>query len=379
MTITQIHQLKEVKNFYVWFSGEDVVIVDQDGFCVASSDTSKVGLKVLNTDRLAEIYFLVPLKCKFCHAMLVLSEEERLRKTEKETSFYKSMAELSLQQYFKAKEASQDSIDQFIAKLINKKVNLSLISQFESEAKTLGLNFEQSRIGILIHFKNFEQRLFLQNHQGVQALELIQKVKKEVAAAINGFFTKNNDLIIAYVGEGAFLVYKAINAAEEEKFKNYLKNAYNTIFGPLKTRDNGEMTVGFGNTHSSLLGLIEAYKEANLALNLGRKIKSASSAQIFHFADFKELRILAEEDNHKKIVYANEIIGSLQNPELRKTLETFFDQDLNITNTAHQLKIHPNTVLYRLKKIKDVLGLDPKIFDEATVIRIALLALKFLS
>jgi len=63
----------------------------------------------------------------------------------------------------------------------------------------------------------------------------------------------------------------------------------------------------------------------------------------------------------------------LRNAELNKTLETFFDNDLNLTETAEQMGIHRNTVIYRLNQITKVLGADPRIFEQAMSIKVALI------
>ena len=89
-----------------------------------------------------------------------------------------------------------------------------------------------------------------------------------------------------------------------------------------------------------------------------------------------ELRILVEEDNNKKVQYAYAIIGSLYKSDLKKTVETFFEKDLNLTETAKKMGIHPNTVTYRLNKIQQILGLDPRKFEQASSIKVALLTSK---
>jgi len=57
---------------------------------------------------------------------------------------------------------------------------------------------------------------------------------------------------------------------------------------------------------------------------------------------------------------------------LLETLQGFFDNNLSITQTAKALFIHRNTLLYRLERVKKITGLDPKKFDDAVQLRIAL-------
>ncbi|PIU76504.1 hypothetical protein COX95_02275 [bacterium CG_4_10_14_0_2_um_filter_33_32] len=67
------------------------------------------------------------------------------------------------------------------------------------------------------------------------------------------------------------------------------------------------------------------------------------------------------------------MLGNLTNNDLLKTLEFFFKENLNLTSTGQKLHIHRNTVIYRLDQISRIIGLDPRNFDDAVSIKIALL------
>ncbi|MBA3062134.1 MAG: PucR family transcriptional regulator, partial [Atribacteria sp.] len=60
------------------------------------------------------------------------------------------------------------------------------------------------------------------------------------------------------------------------------------------------------------------------------------------------------------------------NEFLLETLQGFFDNNLSITQTAKALFVHRNTLLYRLGRVKKITGLDPKKFDDAVQLRLAL-------
>ena len=85
------------------------------------------------------------------------------------------------------------------------------------------------------------------------------------------------------------------------------------------------------------------------------------------------MRILTEEDKEKKKSFAKEILEPLTKETLRTTLEMFFAENMDIKETAARLKVHPNTVNYRLTKIAETLNLDPRVFKQAFELRIALL------
>lgn len=62
----------------------------------------------------------------------------------------------------------------------------------------------------------------------------------------------------------------------------------------------------------------------------------------------------------------------LKNVELKKTIELFFENDLNILKTAKQSFMHRNTLVYRIEKIKKLTGLDIRHFDDALVLKVVL-------
>lgn len=68
--------------------------------------------------------------------------------------------------------------------------------------------------------------------------------------------------------------------------------------------------------------------------------------------------------------YLRRILPNATNKVIQ-TLQTFFDCNLNITETAKSLDIHRNTLIYRLKKIKEDTGYDPQIFKDAVPLQIA--------
>jgi carbohydrate diacid regulator len=80
------------------------------------------------------------------------------------------------------------------------------------------------------------------------------------------------------------------------------------------------------------------------------------------------------------MVYENQI-GVLIDQETLATINTFFDNNLNVSETARQLFVHRNTLVYRMEKLEKVTGLDIRTFEDAMTFRIALMVsdyMKFL-
>ncbi|MDD5015365.1 MAG: helix-turn-helix domain-containing protein, partial [Atribacterota bacterium] len=147
----------------------------------------------------------------------------------------------------------------------------------------------------------------------------------------------------------------------------------NTVSHQMKFK----VTMGIGEYHEDIEGLNKSFKEATQALDVGTRLGGAGD--IYHINDLGIGRILAEikkdtqQEIIKKTFYSSkEVRRGKINETLLDTLKAFFDNNLSISKTAQTIYIHRNTLLYRLRRVKEITGLDPKKFDEAVQLRIAL-------
>ena len=60
------------------------------------------------------------------------------------------------------------------------------------------------------------------------------------------------------------------------------------------------------------------------------------------------------------------------------TIQKFFENSLNVSETARKLYVHRNTLVYRLDKIYKLTGLDLRLFDDAIVFKVAMMVKKYL-
>lgn len=373
---------REVSNYIKSVLAKDATIVDEKGTFVICPESSKLGRKANFPVFLEELSqtksiefegkprIIIPLRYQVKNVAYLLLDEDS-KEIKSYSALIKSFAELLIQQYYENNKPHLDSTDQFITKLFHN-YNPSLINQFESEAKILGYNLSAQRLAISIHLEGFWEKCLLSFDQpSFERDELIKTWKRNIERSLNSFFTKNADLITAYAGNDRFVVFKAVDRSDEESIKKLLKKSYKAIFEPLKTHRIDSITVAFGNSYSGIGGLVSARREADLALELGERIWG--SGQSFYFGDLGLLSILGDGDRDKKLAFSDQILERLDNEELRKTLESFFENNLNLTETAAEMGIHRNTVIYRLNQITKSLEADPRIFEQAMSIKIALI------
>jgi purine catabolism regulator len=123
------------------------------------------------------------------------------------------------------------------------------------------------------------------------------------------------------------------------------------------------VTVGVGRSHPGVRGLARAYREAEQALAVARAL--LGGGQTIHFEGLGVQRLLFQlRDNPELASFYEDMLGRLQahderqGAELVSTLEAFFDCHGNHVRTAQRLHLHRNTLLYRLDRVRQVLGVD---------------------
>jgi len=126
------------------------------------------------------------------------------------------------------------------------------------------------------------------------------------------------------------------------------------------------VTIGVGRSHPGVGGLARAYREADQALAIARTL--LGPGRTVHFDDLGVQRLLFQlRDNPELASFYDDLLGRLQahderqGAELVNTLEAFFECHGNHVRTAQRLHLHRNTLLYRLDRARQVLGVD---FDD---------------
>lgn len=133
-----------------------------------------------------------------------------------------------------------------------------------------------------------------------------------------------------------------------------------------------QMTVGIGDPCHTMDELRESYAQARRAIEVGRIFRQEES--IFAFSRMILERFLLElppdiSANYHSMLF-NRHNARLFNEEMLYTIDMFFKKDLNLSDTARQLYIHRNTLVYRLDKVQRQTGLDLRSFDDAVTFKI---------
>ena len=139
--------------------------------------------------------------------------------------------------------------------------------------------------------------------------------------------------------------------------------------------------IGIGTVVTHLRELADAYKEAQTAIDVGKVFDTEKS--IINYENLGIGRLIYQLPTTLCEIFLSEVfkknsIDSLDQETLF-TINKFFENNLNVSETSRKLFVHRNTLVYRLEKIKKLTGLDLRQFDHAIVFKVALMVRKYLS
>ena len=154
-----------------------------------------------------------------------------------------------------------------------------------------------------------------------------------------------------------------------------------TIEDRLKTELFARTTIGIGTVSEHLRELADSYKEAQVAIEVGKVFDTEKT--IINYENLGIGRLIYQLPTTLCEIFLSEVfkkssIDSLDQETLF-TINMFFENSLNVSETSRKLFVHRNTLVYRLEKIKKLTGLDLREFDDAIIFKVALMVKKYLA
>jgi carbohydrate diacid regulator len=136
--------------------------------------------------------------------------------------------------------------------------------------------------------------------------------------------------------------------------------------------------VGYGNVVGQLTEIVGSFQEAKLALEVGRIFYAERDT--VSYGKLGIGRLIYQLPMSLCNIFIKEVFGDripdiLEDEEAMFTINKFFENNLNISETARQLYVHRNTLVYRLERIEKAIGLDIRTFDDAMTFRIAMMVI----
>ncbi len=226
------------------------------------------------------------------------------------------------------------------------------------KARELHFNAEVSRVVLLI-------RIISANE--VSAYDVIQ----------NLFPDKNKDFVFTISESDIVLVKEIKGSVEVKDLEKLARSIADTLSSEFYTRVN----VGIGTIVNNIKELSRSFKEAQMAIEVGKVFDTNES--IMSYDNLGIARLIYNLpttlcETFLKEVFKRGSIESLDHETLF-TIQKFFENNLNVSETSRKLFVHRNTLVYRLEKIKKLTGLDLREFDHAIIFKIALMVKRYLS
>lgn len=380
--------------------GKNINIMDEKGVIIGSGDKSRLNqfhegaAQVIKEGKKLEIYskdinHLVGAKpginLPIEHNSKIIGVVDITGEPDEVSPFgevIKMTVEMMLQQEFLLKEIQleKQAQENFIYDLISGRIGNDP-DLFLTRGQIVGYDILIPRVALVMDIYQFEKtaKQSLQIFKGQKEGEIhLQRLKNDVLKTIQRMFVDTPQEITSYTGGDRFVVLKTINPKDSDeilrrKLFRMGKRIKNTISQQMKFK----VTIGIGEYHKDIRGISKSFKEATQALDVGTKLEGAGD--IYHVDNLGVGKLLAEikgesqQEFMKKTIYSTKNNkGKKINETLLETLKAFFDNNLSISKTAQTIYVHRNTLLYRLRRVKEITGLDPKKFDDAVQLRIAL-------
>lgn len=190
------------------------------------------------------------------------------------------------------------------------------------------------------------------------------------------FPDKQHDFVIS-VNETDIVIIKELPNGENPV---EIKSIAESVENALQTELQIKCIIGIGTIAKHLRELADRYKEAQIAIDVGRVFDSEKN--IISYENLGIGRIIYQLPTTLCEMFLNEVfkknsLDSLDEDTL-ETINKFFENNLNVSETSRKLYVHRNTLVYRLEKIKKLTGLDLREFDHAIVFKVAMMVKQYL-
>jgi carbohydrate diacid regulator len=203
-------------------------------------------------------------------------------------------------------------------------------------------------------------------HNDISVYDIIQ----------NLFPDKSKDFIIAINDTDIALVKETKQGIDPKTIEKLASTIADTMSGEFYVH----AVIGIGSTVDNLKDLARSFKEAQTALEVGKVFDNEKT--IVSYENLGIARLIYQLPTTLCETFLKEVFkkGSIEtlDQETLFTIQRFFENNLNVSETSRKLFVHRNTLVYRLEKIKKITGLDLREFDHAIIFKIALMVNKYL-
>ena len=229
-----------------------------------------------------------------------------------------------------------------------------------------------------IYIRAKELRVVADVPRGVFVIRSLRKGESVPTDTIQSLFPdRQNDFVLS-VGEGDVVLIRQMADGTGVKELNRIAAS---IEESLRNGTESSVVVGIGTVALHLRDLAKSYKEANIAIEVGKVFDTEK--YVINYENLGIGRLIYQLPTTLCEMFLQEVFKKNPIDALDKetlfTIHKFFENNLNVSETARKLFVHRNTLVYRLEKIKKLTGLDLREFDDAITFKVALMVKKYLT
>lgn len=195
---------------------------------------------------------------------------------------------------------------------------------------------------------------------------------------VKSIFTQKSKDFITAVDEKNIIIVKELR--EGDGYSDMDKVA-KSVINVLSTDGKNNIHVSYGTIVHEIKEVSRSYKEAKMALDVGKIFYSDKN--IVAYNNLGIGRLIYQLPVSLCKMFIKEIFDGRSPEDLDEetlvTINKFFENNLNVSETSRQLYIHRNTLVYRLDKLQKSTGLDLRVFEDAITFKIALMVVKYMN
>ena len=222
-----------------------------------------------------------------------------------------------------------------------------------------------------LHFSNDEHRIvFVIKFQSTSSTPPYEVVQEMIG-------NSDKDYVINISEQDVVVVREITGETESKDMEEYAR----TLIETARVSYGLKATIGISSVVDNLKDLARAYKEARIAFEVGKVFDIEKP--VISYENLGIGRLIYQLPTTLCEMFLSEVFkkGSLESldRETLMTVQSFFENNLNVSETSRKLFVHRNTLVYRLEKIRKLSGLDLREFDHAVTFKVALMVKKYLS
>ncbi|HEU4964680.1 MAG TPA: sugar diacid recognition domain-containing protein [Bacilli bacterium] len=277
----------------------------------------------------------------------------------------KMMTEMMLQQAYLMEQliTEQRSRDYLAQELITGGTALPR-QALVSRGDLLGIDLTRRRSVILLQLDGAEEEI-----------ERWEKQTRPVKQ-VSSLFPDPHQVLVTSIRRDRWLIITDLSQQKDSvASKTFLYQIVSRMVAQLRTGRRLHATFALGNAYDDLRDLPFSFREASRVLDILQRFPKLGPVK--HVDDVALELMLTEISDASRQMIVRETLGRLrQHPDLLQTLRAFFDHNLQVKQAAEALKIHRNTFLYRLERIEQLLGVNPREFQQAVRLQVGLMLLE---